>query len=38
MLDMTQKRMGHGRKIEVGDGRRGRRGEMGMVSFYNDGM
>ena len=39
MLDMTQKRVGHGRKREVGDGRRGiRREEMGLVSFYIDGM
>ena len=31
MLDRTQKRVGHGRKREVGDGRRGiRRGEMGI--------
>ena len=39
MLDRTQKRVGHGREIEVGNGRRGiRRGEMGMVSSYTDGM
>ena len=39
MLDMTQERVGHGREREVGDGRRGiRRGEMGMVSSYIDGM
>ena len=29
MLDRTQKRVGHGREREVGDGRRGIRGEMG---------
>ena len=35
MLDMTQKRVGHGREREVGDGRRGiRRGEMGMVHIF----
>ena len=34
-----QKRVGHGREIEVGNGRRRiRRGEMGMVSSYTDGM
>ena len=38
MLDRTQKRVGHGREREVGDGRRGIRGEMGMVSSYIDGM
>ena len=39
MLDRTQKRVGHGREKEVGDGRRGiRRKEMGMVSSYIDGM
>ena len=38
MLDRTQKRVGHGREREVGDGRRIRRGEMGMVSSYTDGM
>ena len=39
MLDRTQKRVGHGREIEVGDGRRRiRRGETGMVSSYTDGM
>ena len=39
MLDRTQKRVGHGREREVGDRRRGiRRGEMGMVSSYIDGM
>ena len=39
MSDRTQKRVGHGRKREVGDGRRGtRRGEMGMVASYIDGM
>ena len=31
--------VGHGREIEVENGRRGtRRGEMGMVSSYTDGM
>ena len=39
MLDWTQKRVGHGREIEMGNVRRGiRRGEMGMVSSYTDGM
>ena len=39
MLDRTQKRVGHGRERQVGDGRRGiRREEMGMVSSYIDGM
>ena len=39
MLDRTQKRVGHGRKREVGDGRREiRREEMGMVSSYIDSM
>ena len=39
MLDMTQKRVGHGREREVGDGKRGiRRGEMGTVSSYIDSM
>ena len=39
MLDSTQRRVGHGREREVGDGSRGtRRGEMGMVSSYIDGM
>ena len=39
MLDRTQKRVGHGREREVGDGRRKiRREEMGMVSSYIDGM
>ena len=39
MLQRTQKRVGHGREREEGDGRRGiRRGEMGMVSFYINGM
>ena len=39
MLDRTQKRVGHGRERQVGDGRRGiRRGEMGMVSSYIDSM
>ena len=39
MLDRTQKRVGHGREREVGDGRREiRREEMGMASSYIDGM
>ena len=39
MLDRTQKRVGHGSEREVGDGRREtRRGEMGMVASYIDGM
>ena len=39
MLERTQKRVGHGREREVGDGRRViRREEMGMVSSYIDGM
>ena len=39
MSDRTQKRVGHGRERQVGDGRRGiRRGEMGMVSSYIDSM
>ena len=38
MLDMTQKRVGHGREREVGDWRRGIRRELGMVSSYIDGM
>ena len=39
MLDRTQKRVGHGRERKVVDGRRGiRRGEMGKVSTYLDGM
>ena len=39
MLDRTQKMVGHGREREVGDGRREiRRGEIGMVSSYIDGM
>ena len=39
MLDKTQKMVGHGRKREVGDVRRGiRRAEMGMASSYTDGM
>ena len=39
MLDRTQKRVGHGREREVGDWSRGtRRGEMGMVSSYINGM
>ena len=39
MLDRTRKRVGHGRKREVGDGRRviRRIGEMGKVSTYLDG-
>ena len=39
MLDRTQKRVGHGREREVGDGRREiRRGEIGMVVSYINGM
>ena len=39
MSDRTQKRVGRGKERQVGDGRRGtRRGEMGMVSSYIDGM
>ena len=39
MLQRTQKRVGHGREIEVGDGRREiRREEIGMVASYIDGM
>ena len=39
MLDMTHKRVEHGREGEVGDGGRGiRREEMGMVSSYIAGM
>ena len=39
MLNRTQKRVGHGREREVGDGRREiRRGESGMVAAYIDGM
>ena len=39
MSDRSQKRVGHGRKREVGDGRRGiRRGEIGVVSSYTGGM
>ena len=39
MSDRTQQRVRHGRKREVGDGRREiRRGEMGMVSSYIHGM
>ena len=39
MLDRTQKRVGHGRERQVGDGRREiRRGEMGMVASYIDSM
>ena len=39
MLDRTQKRVGHGREGQVGDERRGiRRGEIGMVASYIDGM
>ena len=39
MLDMTQKRVRHGREREVGYGRRGiRREEMGMVASYIDSM
>ena len=32
------RRGGHGRERKVGKGRREKGGEMGMVSFYNDGM
>ena len=39
MSDRTQNRVGHGKERQVGDGRRGtRRGEMGRVSSYIDGM
>ena len=38
MLDRTQKKVAHGREREVGDGRRGTRGEMVTVSSYIDGM
>ena len=39
MLLWTQKRVGHGREREVGDGRREiRRGEIGMVASYINGM
>ena len=39
MSDRTQKRVGHGRKRELGDGRMEiRREEMGMVSSYIDGI
>ena len=39
MSDRTQKRVGHGKERQVGDGRRGTsRGEMGMVPSYIDGM
>ena len=39
MLDRTQKRVGHGRERELGDGRKKiRRGEIGMVASYIDGM
>ena len=39
MSDRTQKRVGHGKKRQVGDGRKGiRRREMGMVSSYIDSM
>ena len=38
MLNRTQKRVGHGREREVGDGRKGiRREEMWMVFSYIDG-
>ena len=36
MLDRTQKRVGRRRKSQVRDGRR--RGEIGMVASYIDGM
>ena len=39
MSDRTQKRVGHGRERQVEDGQREiRRGEIGMVSSYIDGM
>ena len=39
MSDRTQKRVGHGRERQVGDGRREiRRGEIGIVASYIDGM
>ena len=39
MSNRTQKRVGHGREREVREGRRGiRRGEIGMVASYIDGM
>ena len=39
MLDRTQKRVGHGRERQVGDGRREiRRGEIGIIASYIDGM
>ena len=39
MSNRTQKRVGHGKKRQVKDGRRGtRRVEMGMVSSDIDGM
>ena len=39
MSDRTQKRVGHGKESEVGDGRREiRRREIGMVVSYIDGM
>ena len=39
MLDRTQKRVGHGREREVGNGRMEiRREELGMVSSYIDSM
>ena len=39
MLDRVQKRVGHGRKREVGDRRKGiRRGEMERVSTFIDSM
>ena len=39
MSDRTQKKVGHGKKRQVGDGRREiKRGEIGMVSSYIDGM
>ena len=38
MLDRTQKRVGHEREREVGDGRREISAEMGMVSSFIDGM
>ena len=39
MSDRTKNRVGHGKERQVGDGRWGtRRGKMGMVSSYIDGM
>ena len=39
MLDRTQKRVGHGRERELGDGRREiRRGEIGTAVSYINSM